>query len=218
MSTLGYATTIYLTGSSTGMTAEAMSGTGAGPWQVTDAAKRALDPATALTFYDNGVAISSGDISAIDYLFGTVTFTGSKTGPITVTGAYLPLRAFADCYSADLSFAADSLDTSVFGSQWKTTQQGLKQLTGTITTRGLPGTDLDPGAGTLSIESLFTGGTSTLLSIDMGGIGSAWRSFITLFGYAPSASVDALLDTPVDFESQAITAANGDRVTVSYGS
>lgn len=213
-----YSSTIYLTGTSTSMTAEAMGGSGAGPYQVTNAAKRALDPATALTFYDNGVSISASDILSIDYLFGKVTFTASKTGPITVTGAYLPLLAFADCYAADLSFAADSLDSSVFGSQWKTTMQGLKQLTGTITTRGLPGTDLDPGAGTLSVASLFTGGTSTLLDIDLGGTGSSYRSFVSIFGFDTSASVDALVDTPVNFESQAITAANGDRINIGYGS
>jgi len=64
-------------------------------WHPTTATHRRWDPNATFTFYDNGVAIPSGDISSIDYGDGwggaKVTFTGTKTGPITYDGSYITM-------------------------------------------------------------------------------------------------------------------------------
>jgi len=217
MSAAGYSTTLENTGASVSMTAEAMSGSGAGPYQVT-AAKRVFNPAASFTFYDNGVAISSGDIASVDYLLGKVTFTGSKTGPITVTGAYLPRLTFAEARSLDLTFAADELDTTIFGSTgWRTSVQGLKQASGTIESLTLIVTDLDPGAGSRKLSELFTNGTQIVLSAIPGGSGDIYRFFITLFEIAEGAAVEDLVNTSIPFVSESVQAADGSWVTVSIG-
>lgn len=217
MSTPGYLTTVEITGASVAMTGEAMVGSGAGPYQVA-AAKRVLNAAVALTFKDNGVTISAGDISSIDYLLGKVTFTGSKTGPITVDGAYLPRLTLAESRSADLTLTADELDTTVFDSTgWRTSMQGLKKASGTIESLTLILTDLDPGAGSRKLSDLFTNGTQFVLSLIPGGSGDAYRFYASLFEISEGASVEDLVNTSIPYVSQAVQAANGDWVTVSIG-
>ena len=67
-------------------------------WHPTQSQERRWDPNATFTIYDNGVAIPSGDISSIEYGGGfggaKVTFTGTKTGPITYNGSYILTRTF----------------------------------------------------------------------------------------------------------------------------
>lgn len=215
MATAGYLTTISVSGTSTAMTAEAMTGSGAGPYQITNSAKRVIDYTAAQpTFYDNGVAISASDISAIDYLQGKVTFTASKTGPITVDGSYLPLLTVAEARTVSLSFEADELDTSVFGSQYRTSTQGLKRITGSMEILSLPATDLDPGAGSRSFEAVFNAGTQIVFTVTPGGV-TSHRFVGALFGTETGAPIDGLVTTTIPFTSQAVVAADGTQVGVT---
>ena len=217
MSLPGYLTTVEITGASVSMTAEAMTGSGAGPYQVT-AAKRVFDASAALTFKDNGVTISSGDILSIDYLLGKVTFTGSKVGPITVDGAYLPRLTLAESRSADLTLTADELDTTVFNSTgWRSSVQGLKQASGTVESLTLIITDLDPGAGSRKLSDLFANGTRIVMSLIPGGSGDIYRFYASLFELGEGAAVEDLVNTSIPYVSQSVQAANGDWVSVSIG-
>jgi hypothetical protein len=216
MSTPAYNTTIEITGTSTAMTGEAMTGSGAGPYQVTSA-KRVFDPAVAFTFYDNGTAINASDILTVDYLFGKVTFTSSKTGPITVTGSYLPRLTFLEGRSVGISLDADELDTSVFGSGWKNSTQGLMQLTVDVETLALLTADMDPGAGSRKLSSIFTGRTSVVLSVTPGGTGSAYRAFVITPSEKEDAAVADLLKATATFKSTAPRAVDGTIVTPTIG-
>lgn len=112
---VGYNTLIKTGGTSTAMTDEATTNTAGDTWRINDTAKRVWDPAVALTFEDNLVAIDAGDILSIDRLFGTVTFTATKTGPITVaTGNYIPLINVATAKGYSLNMVADVLDDTDF--------------------------------------------------------------------------------------------------------
>jgi hypothetical protein len=216
----GYKTTLYVGGTSTAMSGEAMSGSGAGPYQITNTAKRWLDYSVALTFYDNGVAISAGDIASIDYFFGKVTFTGSKVGPITVDGNYMPLLAVAQGKSASLKFENDMLDATVFStSPDRLFLPGLKQLSGSLGTLDTLLTDLDSGAPSWTWSAKF-GGTSPLaLEIDPGGAGTAkYRCWIYLPGLTSEGAVEDLIQGNLDFQSSAQTAANGDKLSFGVGS
>jgi len=120
--TAGYAASIKKSGTSTGFTTEAMSNTTGNIWQIDDADKEVFNRGTLPTFYDNAVEIVVGDITSIDYLYGRVTFTGVKTGPITVTGDYMPMSEIAGAKDGTLNRTSaihDNTDTSNAGSHTK---------------------------------------------------------------------------------------------------
>ena len=210
--TAGWETTAKVSGTATAMTAEAMSGSGAGPYQVTNTAKRVLDPDDTFTFYDNGVAILAADISSVDYLQGKVTFTGSKTGPITVTGDYLPMLSWASCRNVSLSIVADKLDTSVFGSQWKTSIQGMKEISGSAEILERLTYDLDSGGGTRTWDAVFTNGTQVVLEISPGAT-STHRFFAILVDMSSDAPASDLVVDGFGFASVAKKAADNTIVT-----
>lgn len=96
----GYNGTILKQGTSTAMTAEAMSLISGKTYQITSSTKRNLNTAVAVTVLANAVAVSTSNILNIDYLFGRVTFIPAytPTGPITITGAYYPLATLG-CFN-----------------------------------------------------------------------------------------------------------------------
>lgn len=207
----GYNTTVYVSGESAAFTTETMTGSGAGPYQIA-AAKRIWDPEGTFSFFDNGVAISSGDILSIDYLLGTVTFTASKTGPITATGDYLPRLAWLKCRGVTLDSAADSLDTSVFGSQYKSSIQGMRELSGSAEVIEPLTTDLDSGADSRTWDAVFAGGTQVVLEISGGGVGGI-RFWAILLGTTTSISTADLVGYEFAFASVVVTADDGTRIT-----
>lgn len=112
-----YSTILRKAGSTTAMTNQAMTGTGVGPYQLSDAAKRVLDRSVVPTFTDNGEAVPANQIASIDYLFGKVTFTEAKSGPIVMaTGSYLPLATIAGGRSYTLRMGGEVLDDTTFDS------------------------------------------------------------------------------------------------------
>lgn len=65
---------------------------------------------------DNAVTVASNNILSFDYLFGMVTFTSgyTPTGPITISGKYLPMTQVAKAQSFTLTQTAAVNDTSDF--------------------------------------------------------------------------------------------------------
>lgn len=110
----GYVATIMKAGTSTTLTTEAMSLVSGKTYQITAAAKRALNHAVTTTVYDNAVAVNASNILSIDYLFGRVTFVSSytPTGPITLTGAYFPLVAVGCSNAFTLTQTANAVDNT----------------------------------------------------------------------------------------------------------
>lgn len=112
----GYVAKIYKSGTPTALNDEPMSLVSGKTYQVTDTAKRCFDRNTAITFEDNGSPVSANDIAEIDWLFGRVTFaTGyTVTGPVTVTGNYLPLTQVARANAFTLTQTANPIDDTDF--------------------------------------------------------------------------------------------------------
>ncbi len=210
---------LQIGGTSTAVTGEAASGSGAGPWQITDATRRALDPAVVPVWYDNGVAISSGDIASVDYLFGKVTFTGSKTGPITADLSYIPLLTVARGKGFEINFETDMLDTTCFedGAD-RTFTPGLKQLSVSIDTFDPLNTDMDPGGDTTSWASLFSGQTRCFLEVNPGAATQKLRAWGYVQSLGTSGEVDGLIEGAVQFSSTSLSAADGTRITYARGS
>lgn len=96
MGTAGYNTIINRNGTSTSFTGESMTATSVtNQYQIDDVTKEIWDRNTEPTFYEDGVSIPSSDIDNINYLFGKVTFSTSKTGAITVDGSYYPSQTIS---------------------------------------------------------------------------------------------------------------------------
>lgn len=118
----GYLASIKKSGTSTPFSDEGMTNTTGNVWQITDSAKEVFDRDTLPDFFDNGVPIPTNDIVKIDYLYGRVTFTGIKTGPITVDGDFFPMTEVAGAKDAALNRTSaihDDTDTSNQGAHTK---------------------------------------------------------------------------------------------------
>ena len=205
----GWQTTAKVSGTAASMTAEACTGATT-TWQITDTAKRVLDPSVTPTWYDNAVAISSGDISSVNYLTGTVVFTGSKTGPITVDADYYPMLSWASARMVEYTEEADELDTSVFGSQQKSSIQGMKAISGNGEILERLDYDLDSSGDTQDWQSRYNDGVSVVLEITPGsGTARFWAKLFTIG--TQSATAD-LVTYSFGFASDVPTAADGTRV------
>lgn len=101
----GYVASVLRNGTSTAFTTEAMTGAG-DTWQITDTTKRIWDRSASFT-------VSTGTIKSINYLTGTITFTGSVSTP-TVTGRYFPTAALGCSNSFNLTQTSDTTDTTCF--------------------------------------------------------------------------------------------------------
>ena len=134
----GYNVTVKQQGTSTTMTAEAMTNVSGKIYQITNYAVKGLwDSTQAITVLDNAVD-HTADVLSIDYLTGTVTFKAAytPTTPITVTGHYLPLAALAKYQKYQLKQSQAVIDntdipTAQGNSGQRTYAYGLKtfQLT-----------------------------------------------------------------------------------------
>jgi len=119
----GYTTTVKMTGTPTAMSSEAMStnSTAANTYKVTTATKRIFDRAASFSFFEatttgGRAAIAAGDISAIDYLFGKVTFSSTQSEPVTVSGNYLPATNVAGANTYGMDMTRELLDRTDFTS------------------------------------------------------------------------------------------------------
>jgi len=134
MSVAGYNTKIKLSGSGTTMSSEAMAATtGTNEYQISNSAKGIFDPTTTPSFTVGGTAISSTDISSIDYLFGKVTFSSTKGAAIKVSGTYLPTTNIAGAHAYNLNISRNLLDDTDFNSSgWISRANGLKDVSFTV--------------------------------------------------------------------------------------
>lgn len=105
-----------VSGSSTLMTADAMTFVSGKTYQVTNAAHRILDRLTAPIILDNAVAVAAANIQSIDYLFGRVTFISSytPTTPITITAKWFATSIIAKGRSFTLTQTAEAVQNTVF--------------------------------------------------------------------------------------------------------
>ncbi len=114
MSTPGYLTKVNKGGTSTAMLDEAMSVVSGNTYAIDDTTKEVWDRDVVPTFEDNGVPIPTGDIDNIDYLQGQVTFTGAKTGPITVSGNFIPIACIAGANTYNVNMSSSVLVNTDF--------------------------------------------------------------------------------------------------------
>lgn len=107
----GYIVDLLKGGTPVTLTDEPMELVSGKTYRITDATKRILDFDTAITVEDNSVD-ETAEIVSINYLAGTITFDSGHTvtGPVTLSGKYVPTTAIAGAKSFTLSQTADTVD------------------------------------------------------------------------------------------------------------
>jgi hypothetical protein len=104
MASVGYNVDVDLPGTPAAFTTEAMTDLGSNVWQITDTSKRVWSPTATIT-------ASTGTISTVDRLFGTITFTGVVVAP-TCTGTYLPMTSIASARGYSRSLRGQNEDST----------------------------------------------------------------------------------------------------------
>jgi hypothetical protein len=87
----GWDAAIYVSHDAVPVTGEAMTVTSGNEYIINDIDRRIIDPETAYTVYENGIATVQNIV--VDALAGTVEFAGPATTPVTIDYSYRPLAA-----------------------------------------------------------------------------------------------------------------------------
>lgn len=200
MAVAGYRAAVKLTGTSSAMVGEPMTQITTTTAIVTNTAKRVFDPAQAVTILDNAVDVSAS--CSVDYVSGVVTRTsGTWTGPVTVDANYLPLLTVAEVNGVKINMSRPELETSIFGVEDKAFILGEKSASGEIASLDLGNTDLDPGAGTETIEAMQDAATPKLLEVTLdpdAALGhQLWRGWVLFPGLDLSSAPSELVKSNV---------------------
>ena len=192
---------VYATGTAVAMTGEACSGSG-GSYQITNTAKRAIDPATAVVVYDNGVA-QAADTYSLNFQFGKIKkASGSFTGPVTIDGAYLPLLELDATRDFSFDITREQKDVTVFSANdYTRTLPTLHDASGKFTIYASPDVDYDTGGGTLKLYDVLAAGTLKLIEITGLGNSQTFRAFCRLSDISVDAKVDDILKVSASWQS-----------------
>lgn len=191
---------VYATGTSTSMTTEACTLSGGNTVaQITNTAKRILDPTATINLYDNGV-LQSASSYTLNHAFGKATkISGSWTGPVTITANYLPRLELDETYSAELDLAREALVDTVFKSAaYQTCILGLFSAAITLKMRQQPNKDFDPGAGSLKMETWLTSEQFKVVEVEYSD-GTIFRAYARANNVKHSDEVAGLHDVQVGY-------------------
>lgn len=138
MGQAAYKAALYLSGTSTSATAAATTSLSSTVYQITNTARRVVDPDQAVTVYDNGVAVDAADFE-LDYLFGKITFDSAPTGPVTIDYHWQALSESCSVRGVSLKVDRVVLDVTTFctansDSQGRRKIMGLREVSVSIDT------------------------------------------------------------------------------------
>lgn len=198
----GFNGKIQIGGTSTAMTDEVTTETTADTtFQITDTAKRQIDPNIAVTVKKNAVTVTTG--FTINYLDGSVTFSPAlaPTDTVTISGNYIPLLTVGTGRSASVEIVNELLDQTAFGDTNETDLYALSQANGEFEVMEDLKTDQDTGAGTTKLETILTGKNSALLEVQFGG-GKKFRAWINSPSAVTRLTVEGLVLSTFRWQSQ----------------
>lgn len=196
----GYNALIKVSGTATTITDEATTELDAGPpqvFQITNAAKRVLDPATAVVIKDDGAVDVTADFT-IDFNAGTVTSAAGGYTSVTISGKYIPLHTVAQCTVATINASVAELDSSELGEAFTKLECGKGTAEVEITRLGAMSDVLDGGS--LTWQSVFDGRTLFLLEAVI----TSTRIFVgwgRLLGIPSEMPQDGLVSHSLSFKS-----------------
>lgn len=203
--TAGKSAVVYMTGTSTAMTGEAMGLVSGKIYQITNTAKRCVNPLVAITVKDDGDTVPADDYT-INFLYGIVTFGAgyTPTTPITIDGEYLPMIEIATANQWSLSYNADIVDVTPFSTSASNHEKvmTIAECSGSIGTLDFSETDHDSGAGNVIIWSILTGNTAKILQLTMGGSSTSWRGCVLLESDEISTGAADVVKSTLSFKTQ----------------
>jgi len=212
MAQAGYLATVFVTGTSTGLTGagEPTTLVGGTTYVITDTAKRIVDPATALIVEDGTGAIATSGYT-FDYLTGTVVLAVAPTGSVVIKGNYLPRRQITNAYECSATLARTLVDTSLLGTEHTQRTTALGDVSGSMSCydTGLEVyTDVD-------LAQILVDGTTKVIEM-------AWntnqhlRFFAKIESAEASAAVDGVQTVSFSFQMDGQTAlTTGQEVDIS---
>lgn len=203
MATAAWQAQVKVSGAPVVATGEATTSLGGGQYQVTNAAKRILDPSAAVVVKDAGTPVGA-TLWSVDRLFGVVTFSGyTPSGAVTVDASYVPVGAVGECTGVSISAKADLVDVSVLESQAHKRQAALVDVEGSLERLALPLDDLDGvTAGTQSLDGWMKAGTPRLLDV-LFATGARFRAWVLFGGYDVQGEVAGVVTVSVKFSGAA---------------
>lgn len=198
----------YSTGTSTAMTAEACTLSGGNTVAtITSTTKRIIDPETAISLYDNGV-LQAASTYTLNHLYGFATkASGSWTGPVTITAAYLPVLELDETVSAKLAFNRTVLSKDVFSAAgYKRRMLGLGSVTADLAFIARPRKDYDPGAGSLILEDVLNSATLKVFKFTWPGSSLTFSMFCLM----PTMEFPEQVDGRVESRGQFLSTGSSD--------
>lgn len=179
-------------------------------YQVTDAAKRVLDPSVVVTVEVDadgagagGYVVAAPSSYRVDYLFGRITFDSDQgaSALVRVSGAYLSPVDVAEAKEASVSLVRTLAESNIFHPDgYKRKTATLKDASGTIGSFAPLQRDQDED-GTTNLAALFASGTPFLLEVRFGGTGDYFRAWVLIPGIDDSFSPDGLYDGKLNWNA-----------------
>lgn len=217
----GHRTAVKLSGTPVAITNEACALVSGSIYQVTNTARRILDPDTAIVVKDGGATVNAS-LYSIDPLFGRITFSGhTVVGAITLDGAYLPTHVAVESRSVSIGCQRKELEDTVFGDNDRTFLLGLKHAEGEIGGLDVLTTDLDAGGDTLVVEQLHSNDTKKLLEVTLNpDTPRYFRCWVRFPELGLEANFDELVKSTIRWKSCsfAIAGQSGEMTTYGFGS
>ena len=127
----GYKGGVYSTGDPVGFTEEPATLQG-NVARIADEALSIFNWKESIQVFDDGVLVDPADYS-VDYLAGVVEFDTAPSGPITISGEYLPRLELAGIVEANFETSSEEIDSTCFSDLYEQYVSGLGQVTGSFT-------------------------------------------------------------------------------------
>ena len=213
MSIAAYKALLEMAAEPVPVTAEPMVLVSGTTYQVTDPARRVLDPGAPVVVSVGGSPADPADY-VVDFLFGRVIFSTAPGGAVTINAEFLPPARLATTRSFNISVTRASLDNTGMAPETLSRSKimGLKDCT--ISVDVLEDQPLFQeytfGTATVELVDIFAGAVSPLVfSLSLPGL--AFRAFVKLQEHSVSGELEGLLETSLNYEA---TSRNG----VAYAS
>lgn len=203
-------------------------------YQITDAARRILDPNVAVVVEVDadgagagGFATAAADTYTVDYMVGKITFNADQgvDAVVVVTANYLSPVAIGEAKSAEITLEQQVEDASTFPESadgYRRKKTTLKSCSGSITSLKVLQTDHDGGAGTTKFTDAFINGTSLLIEVGFPGASAEddrfFRAWALLETLAENFTPEGLYEGSVNWVSTTVAGnSQTERALFAFG-
>ena len=197
MGNAGYNTVVKRSGTSTSFTGESMTATSeTNQFQIDDGTKEVWDRTVVPTFYEDGTEIPFSDIENINYLFGKVTFSTSKSGAVTVDGSYFPTQEVACAKSYTLDQSINLEDSTCYDNNngYRQYTSTLYDVSASITRWVTEMTELE------ALNSIWRNSEEIILEIQPAGV-ETFRGYMLIESDALNGDIESLEEQEISFQA-----------------